>query len=345
MGRNLSAATLPERGNVMAHRPWASISALVLAAASVLPNIGSAGVRQLAEINTSDFQALDRNATIFVMPIGVIEEHGPYLPLLTDSYLVEWLAERVSNGIVRETGRDVVILPSLPIGVGAPEDFGPRKRNLGSLPLRPETKRAVLMDLVSGIGEAGFKWVFAIDVHGPFVNKRITDQASRYFEDAYGGTMVNLTGVVDPNAPAEPVQIPDEHLKENGLAVHAGLEETSWMMYVRPDLVEDGHRDAMPVTITEWNQYAQVPNEESWPGYFGSPRLAGADVGAELMETWAENTTNLALRIIDGFDHRRLKRLGQGDNPAIARLDSIIDRKSDEIRKKQEQWLQANGWQ
>jgi hypothetical protein len=46
------------------------------------------------------------------------------------------------------------------------------------MPLRPATKRAVLMDLVSGFGEAGFKWVFAIDLHGPFINKRMTDEAS-----------------------------------------------------------------------------------------------------------------------------------------------------------------------
>ena len=50
-----------------------------------------------------------------------------------------------------------------PIGAGAPEDFGPRARDFGSLPLRPETKRAILMDLVSGLGEAGFRWIFAID--------------------------------------------------------------------------------------------------------------------------------------------------------------------------------------
>lgn len=319
----------------------AAAAVLAIVTMSSLPNSGWTQVRQLAELNTTDFQALDRHSTIFMMPLGVIEEHGPYLPLLTDSYLVDWLAARVSNAIVRDTGRDVVIIPSLPIGVGAPEDFGPRKR-FGSFPLRPETKRAVLMDLVSGIGEAGFRWIFAIDVHGPFVNKRMTDQVSRYFEDTYGGTMVNLTGVVDPEAPAEPREIPESHRKENGLAVHAGLEETSWMMYVRPDLVEDGLRDAQPVTASEWDDYAHLSNEEHWPGYFGSPRLAAADTGADLMETWAENASRLALRIIDGLDHRTLKRLSDGDNPAITRLDGLIEHRAEEIREQQERWLQAD---
>ena len=100
------------------------------------------------------------------------------------------------------------------------------------------------MDLVSGLGDAGFRWIFAIDAHGPFINKRMTDEASEYFEDVYGGTMVNLAGVIHPDPPAVVRPLTDSEQKEDGLAVHAGLIETSWMIYVRPDLIDSEHKNA-----------------------------------------------------------------------------------------------------
>jgi creatinine amidohydrolase len=220
-----------------------------------VPLAASSQVFQLAELTKNEFQALNRDRTAVLMPIGVIEEHGPYLPLLTDNYISEWFVARIANAIVTQAGWSVVIMPSLPIGVGAPEDFGPRPRTFGSLPLRPATKRAILMDLVSGLGDAGFHWIFAIDTHGPFINQRMTDEASRYFEDLYGGTMVNLGGVSHPNPPAETQSLTKLENEEDGLAVHAGLIETSRMIYVRPDLVRSEHKNAQAVTATDWGSF------------------------------------------------------------------------------------------
>ena len=220
--------------------------------------------------------------------------------------------------------------------------FGPRTREFGSLPLRPATKRAVLMDLVSGLGEAGFRWIFAIDGHGPFINKRMTDEASEYFEDVYGGTMVNLAGVIHPDPPAMARPLTDSEQKEDGLAVHAGLIETSWMIYLRPDLIDSEYKNAPAVTANGWEDYETLPNEEDWPGYFGSPRLARADIGADQMEAWARNAADLALRIIGGLDHRKLSRLADGRNPAILRLDGLISDHAARIEQQQKNWMQAN---
>ncbi len=316
---------------------------LLVATMLGIPNLAWSQVFQMGEMNKLEFQALDRDRTAVLMPIGVIEEHGPYLPLLTDSYLMEWLIDRTADAIVAQEGWTVVIMPSLPIGVGAPEDFGPRTREFGSLPLRPATKRAVLMDLVSGLGEAGFRWIFAIDGHGPFINKRMTDEASEYFEDVYGGTMVNLAGVIHPDPPAIVRPLTDSEQKEDGLAVHAGLIETSWMMYVRPELIASEHKNAPAVTANGWEDYETLPNEEDWPGYFGSPRLARADIGADRMEAWARNAADLALRIIGGLDHRKLSRRADGQNPAIQRLDGLISDHAGRIEQQQVDWMLANG--
>jgi creatinine amidohydrolase len=316
-----------------------TFTAVLLLAVS---HTASPQVFQLAELTTIEYTALDRDRTALLMPIGVIEEHGPYLPLLNDSYLSEWLVSRIANAIVEQEGWVAVIMPSLPIGVGAPEDFGPRPRTYGSLPLRPTTKRAILMDLVSGLGEAGFKWIFAVDLHGPFVNKRMTDHAAQYFEDLYGGTMVNLTGVIHPDPPATQKSLTEIETGEDGLAVHAGLDETSMTLYVRPDLVDSGLKDARAITAESWDDYETLPNKDDWPGYFGSPRLARADIGADQMEVMARNASDLALRIIAGLDTRSLERVADGQNPAILRLDGIIADRASDLERQQQQWLRAN---
>lgn len=306
------------------------------------PQPGVAEILQLADMTSDDYRSLRKDRTVLLMPLGVIEEHGPYLPILTDSYVGEWLVDRVAAAIAERDGWSVVVMPSLPIGSGAPEDFAPRTRNFGSLPLRPETKRAVLMDLVSGLGDAGFRWIFAVDIHGPYVNKRMTDQVASYFDDIYGGTMVNLTGVVHPDPVAQSPRYSERDANEDGLAIHAGLGETSWMLHVRPDLVRSDHVTATAVTVKRWREYESVTKDENWPGYFGTPRLATVATGRDLMTAWASNVADLAVKIIDGLDPAQLEHVADGRNPAIRRLDRFITERAALMREQQAEWLERN---
>ena len=57
------------------------------------------------------------------------------------------------------------------------------------------TLRAVYMDLASELGEQGFKWIFLVHNHGAPNHHIALNQASDYFHDTYGGTMVHLFGL------------------------------------------------------------------------------------------------------------------------------------------------------
>ena len=65
--------------------------------------------------------------------------------------------------------------------------------------------------------------------------------------------------------------------------------------------------------------YSEV---EDWPGYFGSPRLARADIGADQMEALARNVADLALRIIGGRDSlaRIARHSGFADQSHMGRI-------------------------
>jgi hypothetical protein len=161
----------------------------------------------------------------------------------------------------------------------------------------------------------------------------------------YGGTMVNLTGVVHPDPPATEKPLTKVETEEDGLAIHAGLGETSQTLYVRPDLVESAHKDARPITADSWDDYETLPNAKDWPGYFGSPRLARTDIGADQMNVSARNASDLALRIIAGLDTKSLERIADGQNPAILRLEKIIVDRASDLEQQQQEWMRANGIQ
>ena len=148
------------------------------------------------------------------------------------------VVQEVAKEIITQTKMKVLVFPSIPLGVGEPEDFAPRAYFGGSLPVRPETQRAIFMDLASVLGDNGFKWIFIVHWHGPQIHQRMLDQASEYFEAHYKGIMVNLTGLQRSD-----YQLTDKELiPANGCGVHADVMETSRLLFIRPDLVKEGYK-------------------------------------------------------------------------------------------------------
>jgi hypothetical protein len=58
-----------------------------------------AQVLQLAELNTEQIRALDKENTIVLIPGGILEQHGPYLPSYTDGYRNEWATRELAQAI------------------------------------------------------------------------------------------------------------------------------------------------------------------------------------------------------------------------------------------------------
>ena len=51
------------------------------------------------------------------------------------------------------------------------------------------------MDLETDLGDAGFRWIFVVHLHGAPTHNRALDETARYFSDTFGGRMVHLTGL------------------------------------------------------------------------------------------------------------------------------------------------------
>lgn len=89
-----------------------------------------------------------------------------------------------------------------------------------AIPSAWTTLRAVFMDLATDLGEAGFKWVFVVAMHGGPTHNLALDQAAQYFNDTYGGRMVHVTGAVRVVGAVPPDIFTSEQRAAEGFSIH-----------------------------------------------------------------------------------------------------------------------------
>jgi creatinine amidohydrolase len=302
-----------------------------------------AQIHHVKQMNTEQIQALDRSRTVVLLPGGILEQHGPYLPSFSDGYMNEWVTQRLAEAIVARKGWKALIFPTIPLGVGGANEIGRKHVFPGTYAVRSTTLRAVFMDLATELGEQGFRWVFIVHVHGAPNHNRMLDQAGDYFRDTYGGRMVHLMGLMASRG-AQASSPTEVERKEDGFSVHAGAVETSALLFLRPDLVSPLVSQASTQTGQNWDDLVRLARAPGWPGYFGSPRLATAARGAQALDGEAKTAIDYALKILDGLDERQILRIGN-----LAKMSPInvgIDRdaivQKQEIQNKQQAWLQKN---
>lgn len=308
----------------------------VLMLAWALP--AGAGIHYVAEMNTAEIAALDRSRTVVIMPGGILEEHGPYLPSNTDGLISDRLARDVAEAVVRR-GWNALIFPALALGSGGANELAAKYPFPGTYAIRLNTLRAVYMDLAGELGEAGFRWIFVINVHGAPNHNRILDEAGEFFSETFQGRMVHITGGSSITADETlRSSLSEQARSEDAASGHAGIEETSLILFLRPDLVDPAHASAPSLPADAAHGWMPgVARKEGWPGYFGAPRFATAEYGARMYRAIAARFVEQAMSTLDGKSRPLVPRgpMRGIDDAAIAR-----DRA---IEQRQREWLQKKG--
>jgi creatinine amidohydrolase/Fe(II)-dependent formamide hydrolase-like protein len=278
-----------------------------------LESVTNAQVLRVAELSTGRIRSLDRSKTVVLLPGGILEEHGPYLPAYTDGVLSERLTTEVAEAVVHsKPSWTVLVFPQIPLGTSGSNELGGHFVFPGTYVVRPATLRAVFMDLASELGEQGFRWIIIVHVHGAPRHNRALDQASDFFHEMYGGQMVNLWGLVPVLVGWGSVlqSLTDAEKQEEGVSLHGGMDETSLMLFLRPDLVAPGYKEAPVTTGHSLQESFDVARRSDWPGYLGSPRLASAQLGEKIWRSFAAAAIDHTLKILDGADPQQFRRYG-----------------------------------
>ncbi len=224
---------------------------------------------KLAELSWPEVNALDRG-TVIVIPTGSLEQHGPHLPLFTDSILVTSVAEAVETKL----SASMVLTPTLWLGASTHH-----LAFAGSLSASFEGYVLAITAVVDSLSGQGFRRFFIINGHGG--NNSPNDVAGRELKAAYPMSefcVSNYWAGVD-SLVAETMEGPLKGIR------HACEGETSLMLHVRPELVqmEKARTDGL---VSEDGPRGAVRffDEITETGNFGYAALATAAKGKKIFE-------------------------------------------------------------
>jgi hypothetical protein len=134
-------------------------------------------------------------------------------------------------------------------------------------------------------------------------------------------------------------------LGDEGFCPHACGSEIARSLYLHPLLVDPGFKSAREVSVSNWTEAREAARKDDWPGYFGSPSTGTAWAGAQLFSLQTQWLTDLALRILDGFDYTTLRRYGDvmAENPETKPINAEALEYERMIGQKQQDWLEKKG--
>ena len=234
--------------------------------------------RRLDELRAPDLDRLITDRSIFVQPLGAVEQHGPHLPFNTDLVI----ADRVAAAAVGRVGvdHDVWLLPPL-----AYTKSNEHAWSSGTIWLSADTLLKVLDDIGRCVAMTAARRLVFMNGHGG--NSALVGVANRELRLHHG----LMTFLAHPGVPPDQggVSAADEH----GMGIHGGTDETSIMLHLAPDLVDmDAAVRNIPDALVG-NRHVRfggpvgfgwLSNDFGPDGHIGDPTTATAERGAELFE-------------------------------------------------------------
>jgi creatinine amidohydrolase len=198
--------------------------------------------------------------SVVAVPVGSTEQHGPHLPLSTDTCIASELCRRLAG--VRD---DVVVAPALPYGASGEHASFP-----GTLSVGHEALFAVLVEL--GRSADAFAGVVFVSAHGG--NSPTLSRAAALLVGE--GRAVRAWSLPAGGHP--------------GADAHAGHTETSVMLALHPDMVGEGAPgNIAPLSALAPDLRRGGVAAVSANGVLGDPTTASAEAGLEILERWAED--------------------------------------------------------
>lgn len=306
-------------------------------------------VLAIGNLTWQDIDALSRDRTLFLLPVGMLEEHGPHLPIASDQIGVEYEAERVANRLRRALpGWNVVLMPTVNYGSAGANHIGKIAIHPGTYGVRQSTLRSLVADIGGQIVQNRFKWVFVMNGHGAPTHHIAVNEACDFVSEVFKATMLNVSGLfkADTAIQSQGDKLAAKHfspadLSSFGMDVHAGVGETSGLLAIRPDLVRSSYRRLASYRAENLGEMRDIALRPGWQGYFSSPARATAAYGREMEAWWVEGMTDLILQAVRGENLLSRPRFPGNlqKDPARVQIEHDILEPEREFELKFERWL------
>jgi creatinine amidohydrolase len=236
------------------------------------------------ELTASDFRdAIHQSQSACILPFGILEKHGPHLPLGTDLLNVRYAALHAADQ------EYAVVFPEYYFG-----QIFEAKHEPGTVAYSRELQLSLLQETTDEMARNGCKKILIVNGHGgnesllPYFAQTQLDKPHDYV------VYIQWGGHSQPD---------DSPLKSDKIDMHAGQSESSNTLISRPDLVHldrapqesgaDQNRLHLPETVyTGIWWYAKFPDH-----YSGNGAIATKELGEADMKKWVATIVE-ALRAV-----------------------------------------------
>jgi creatinine amidohydrolase len=252
----------------------------------------------IADMTSPEVKEAMKETGIVIVHVGSMEQHGPHLPIKTDTSIGFEVSRLGAEKFLMKTGRRVLLAPSICFGMSLHHNSFP-----GSISLQPETLVKVTSEICLGFAKQGFKKILITSSHGG--NLMWTDMAARKIFDQTDARVLLLKTVWTKDKDNDW----ENYLKSGKSGSgHAGETETSIMLA----LGEQVRTELIPKEPTNWR--FDLPDfmgfgkdgpkisglssstfnvEDFCDGYMGDPTHASAETGEKILDNWSDNLLEL----------------------------------------------------
>jgi creatinine amidohydrolase len=243
-------------------------------------------------------EAIKEGKTTALLCAGAMEQHGPHLPIATDTLMGYAVGQRVAKKL-----GNALVAPVIRPGLSEHHTDFP-----GTFTVSFETFCKLVEECCASLARHGFEYIVVISSHGgnndalkaitPYVSKKISDRATAFFL------------IADERAHQESTK---RFMAKTGatlgeMGAHSGLSETSMVLAVRPELVDmsrarrglsdDEFYLPENVLISQMDAFTHGIKSQSDNGILGDPLRASAKLGEEMLEAYAEEEAAQIRKII-----------------------------------------------
>ncbi|MEV5410277.1 creatininase family protein [Thermopolyspora sp. NPDC052614] len=207
-----------------------------------------------------------RGARVALLPVGSFEQHGPYLPLATDTVVACTIAEAIA------AAHPVLRLPPVTISCSHEHADWP-----GTVSISAATLYAIVRDVAESLRRSGVTRLVVVNGHGGnYVLGNVVQEAA-----AEGRRMALFPGPADWAAALAAAGVETSAWDD----MHAGELETSILLHAHPHMVRPGYETGDHLSGDRRHLLTLGMAEYTESGIIGRPSLASARKGQDMLDS------------------------------------------------------------
>jgi creatinine amidohydrolase len=212
----------------------------------------------------------ERGAECAILPVGSFEQHGDYLPLITDTVIASMLSRELASAYT------LLQLPPVTISCSHEHSAWP-----GTVSISPSTLHSMIDDIYRSIANAGLTSLVIVNCHGGNYSLANVVQEG----NAYGKKMALFPSGRDWADARQSAGLATSNHED----MHAGELETSILLHIYPELVRDGYHQTDWVADDRRHLLTTGMGEYTQNGVIGRPSLASAEKGKAVLASLVES--------------------------------------------------------